>query len=1271
MTSEEVEQQSSEQKIVTVKVNLPGGLNVEFSSTTAETVFDIRETLKSYPVTQSFTAYKLTHAGAELHESENLESFASEKVSLDLVPAAYDATTARLHFNIVRKIAALDVSKPALSEIIGEAYGASTYESLNLAEIKNPETNEESQENKEGETKEAPKLTPEEKQEAQNILKDIIAETTKPIFAESNNSIQPALRSLALSQWNPVTAANKAKGDLFYLTAQTLEGENFNITAHVTGFYVNNCSNTRFNSSIKITAGKFNKSYSLLSLFESLSKKFTQQIQSNDEKISENGIELVFTPETNLLSNPWLVKPSTINPDLARSQAGYLNGGFDGADSFVDWNKDYQSIKDAMSAEENAIAKEQLFIDKSSQFNIAAIQGAMAVARGEIQPMNPDEAPEQWMYQRNGIFYSKPCDPLGHFEKTGGAEANRIALSKDVNSVKLLQKYDIPGVHCLLTTVVDYCGQRFLCQAPVPGLFTEPGDEEVVKVGPEFGYSFGQEELLFNEEISEAFKPLGEAFNIKSHKVWTEDGQTIIDSYTSGFSKGLKGSDGKKYVIDLFRTNPLDIEFIESHVDFSKEDSYPHRETTLRSEAISEWIKRESAILIKKETEKLEKEGSDKKNIGIDRTMFALNPDAFSLPTAPNAELAKELAADEQQVRIVSEFVNQVLIPEFIDEQSQSETNNPIDARHLGELLHARGINIRYLGTIAALALNKKANILKNIETKQAEIDEVNKAELAKEEEKIAKAKLKAEERFKAQKEAQEKGEPIPTFEDEPEENEEQPELSTEIDFVPSVALLDALYNLCVEEMIARATKHYLRNCLANTPLPLASYVISHVHNCLLASEANPEPAAPVVDSSLAEIYPAESLNALNETVNDVQTAIAKDVFVRFRFKLPENWVSNIRQLSLLRNIANKFGIQWVSREYALTADALSEQIQSQKSIIAKSDDKKHKKKSKKQTVESSIVENIQSTTFTPEDIVSIIPVVKDSIFDSNVIPRLWSSITSSITKDTDVSEIFPMMTHVIQTAEQLYGPVHRISAQYFTRVGEIFASYAQGNIFLRKAFQIYERATGIDSYQSALTLNALASAEIANNNPVNSLKIYKKLLDLWILSHGENHPNVITLYNTIFLIAVRFELQEEATILVNKLIELSDAVNGKDSAPSSLFRYQLCQFLFRDHKYKLAIEAADKSYAGLLKNVGILNQKTVDARMTAQYLKNYEEYQKIQSKKNAKNAELARKAKLTKKQQENLSKKNKNVEIRSDLAEASIDDVLAFINGESKKGKK
>ncbi|GMM29900.1 hypothetical protein DAMA08_026450 [Martiniozyma asiatica (nom. inval.)] len=69
------------------------------------------------------------------------------------------------------------------------------------------------------------------------------------------------------------------------------------------------------------------------------------------------------------------------------------------------------------------------------------------------------------------------------------------------------------------------------------------------------------------------------------------------------------------------------------------------------------------------------------------------------------------------------------------------------------------------------------------------------------------------------------------------------------------------------------------------------------------------------------------------------------------------------------------------------TADALNEQMQTQKSTIAKfqaADDKKHKK----QAVEFFTIK-VQSTTFVSEDIISMIPIVKDSLFDSNVIPRL------------------------------------------------------------------------------------------------------------------------------------------------------------------------------------------------------------------------------------------------------------------------------------------
>lgn len=1276
-----------EPKYVQVKINIPRGQSIEFSTLLGDSIYEIRQSLKDLISTQTFTSYDLTHSGEKLDMLLTLEEIisngdsSSDKISMDLVPVAYSELSAREHVNIVRKLAALDTSKLALAQITGESHGASSWDEMELSDIKKAEESESTEENEDAEKEEKEEknvkleLTDDDKVKATALIKEIISieeSSIAPFGSKKTEYLKPALKSLALSSWNPVNISRRVYGDLFYLTVKTLEGEIFNITAHDTGFFVNNSSENKFDPSMK-SSGKSAIEFSLLDFLVSVSPKFGDQLLENDRIQGEVAPELYMNSQSTLLSNPWLVTPSAPNADLSRSQASYFQGGFDGSDLFKDWNREYQTAKDVVLENANQLMKDQLFIQNSSDFNITAVQGALAVARGEVEPLNPEESPDLWMYLRNGIFYSTPSDSLGHHTESG-SEAPRVAATRDVAAVKLMHKYDLKGVHCLLTTVVDYCGKRIICQAPVPGIFTDPADEAATVVTPVYGYTNAQNTLLTEEAIAESFKVIGEAFGIKPHKVWTEDGETIVDVFTSGFTNGIYGSDGKKYAIDLFRTTPLDIEFIEKHVDFKKEDSYPHREVTLRREAINEWVRRETAVAVKKHTDKLEKEGADsteKQTIGIDPTLFALNTDAFSLPKAPNAELAAQLASDEADVRNVSEFLNRVLIPEFVDEQGNAENQNPIDGIQLSETLHSRGINMRYLGQIAKLSLEKKDAFLQSVKEKKEEIAKVNAVQLEKEEARIKATREKLEARHKAQLEAQEKGEPIPTFEDEKEEEEEESELSEELSSIPTAALLDTIYRLSVEEMIARGTKHYLRKSLDNVPLVLASNVISHTFNVLLASKANPTPAVPEIDSSLLALYPNMDISSLKSSAAEVQKAISNEVFTRFRYELPENWVESIRALSLWRNISIKFGIQWKSKAYAFTSEALNTQIETQNTAIEKAVSiEKNKKKGKKQPVAPKA--EVQTTTFVSEDIISVVPIVKDSIYDSSLLPRIWSSIINNTNQETTTAELFPNLSQLIDYVEQLYGPVHRTTALYMSRISGVLASMPEGDVFARKAFQIFERYCGGDSYQAALSLNQLISIEITHDAPVNALKLLKRSISQWIIANGEHHPNVISGLNSVFIVALNYGLKEECVDILKRIISLSDKTYGTESADSSIFKYRLSQLLVEFGKEKEAVSFANDGYNGLLKSVGLLNKNTVDARKWAITLENYIVYKSNAAKREAEASQRDRKEQAsTAVKTENELKKLKAVTPDPELAAKSVDDILAFINGPETSSKK
>jgi len=690
------QQEAVDERIVSFKIKLPETEErLEVPCSVNDSIFDIAESLKVLPSTREYTAYELKINGEALHEDILISELVSEEqdsVSAELVPSPYNDVTSRKHVLYTRIYAGLDTVADKIAEVSGTAFGASTYAELQLDDSKSAtEAQNESTEKSDSDDGEEPSkeksldLTEEEKEQLSAITSEIceLKKDLNIVAAASKTVTSPALKSLYISQWTPSSNVSKLAGDLFYLQAQTLEGEIFNITAHVSGFFVNDSNNSGFNGSIhQFPTKRSSFNYSLVSLLKSLSPLFGKQIEKNDTALAQLPLETYALQNTAIINSPWLVEKVDVQtPDLGKSQQNLLLGGVDGADLQQDWNKSYQILKDIPHDNlSQRINREQSLISTSADFTSAATKGAMAIVRGDLEPINPEEDAQYHIYVRNGIFYSNAIDSIGQFQSTGGAEAARFAAGKDVVSLKYLNRYDIKGVYSLLTTVVDYCGRRIVCQAPVPGLIQNdtvfPEEEEEEEAAAEqtvkYGFIDDHSDVVSEPSFVEKFKEIGAAFHLKPHKIWNNDGSKVVDVVTSGCTKGTTGSDKRSYVIDLFRTTPLDIEFIDEHFDASKPSSYPHREASLRHEAVAEWVKRETVAAIKKETERLEKEGKldDNQTMAVDDSLFLLNPDAFTLPAAPTPELAKELKSDEDKVREVSKFVGQVLVPEFVKEIS-------------------------------------------------------------------------------------------------------------------------------------------------------------------------------------------------------------------------------------------------------------------------------------------------------------------------------------------------------------------------------------------------------------------------------------------------------------------------------------------------------------------------------------------------------------------------------------------------------------------------
>lgn len=374
------------------------------------------------------------------------------------------------------------------------------------------------------------------------------------------------IKSMSVSPWNPPPPQLRQKGHLLYILLTTNEGEQFQITSHLSGFYVNRSSNAKFDPFPR-QAPKNASAHSLLSLISKLSPSFESNFKSLLEKNAQKE-PLAQVPITNSLpSSPWLISPSesslsTHQPDLCRTQEPLLMSGVENAEMLRDWNEEFQTTRElTKETVQDRVFRERVTSKLFADYTEAATRGAVMVARGEIAPLNPTEQADAQIFVYNNVFFSFGADGVGIFTSEGGDEAARVAVGKDIAGVRLVNQLDIDGLFTTGTVIVDYLGKRIVCQSIVPGIFRqrEPGEHQV-----DYGGVEGRDVVAENPAFVPVFSKLSKALRVKKHDVWDKEGKkhTLEGSVET---KGLTGTDARKYVLDLYRLTPLDVAWLEEY----------------------------------------------------------------------------------------------------------------------------------------------------------------------------------------------------------------------------------------------------------------------------------------------------------------------------------------------------------------------------------------------------------------------------------------------------------------------------------------------------------------------------------------------------------------------------------------------------------------------------------------------------------------------------------------------------------------------------------
>ena len=1010
------------------------------------------------------------------------------------------------------------------------------------------------------------------------------------------------VKSISLSPWNPPPYHLRQKGHLLYLLVTTNEGEQHQITSHVGGFYVNKSSNSKFDPSPR-PAPKGHSAHSLLTLLghisPSFSEAFEQLLQYNNRKDPLATFQM-----TNAIpAAPWLVPSQSSplcahSPDITRTQEGFLIAGVDNTDTLRDWNEEFQSARELpKETVQDRVFRERFISKLFADYTDAAARGAILVARGEVTPLNPTEGRDAQIFVYNNIFFSFGADGVGTFTSEGGDDAARVATGKDVNGVRIVNQLDIDGLYSPATVVVDYLGKRIVGQTVVPGIFKqrEPGENSI-----DYGAVEGKDIVAADERFAPTFEKLSQALRVKKHPVWDKDGKRF-DLEASVETKGLLGTDGRKYVLDLYRITPLDVLWLEDCDAAQNEEAntaYPHRMTVLRPELVESlraqkwgaWVNKELARIKEKaaakkqgeegkadgkadekaeekteekaeekaeessseeedsdnsededETKEESKdeakensEGETTERIDASNFQFSLNPDAFSGQTPQTDEEKAELAADEEDVRNACKYLRETVIPEFVNDVKSSDLPFPTDGHSLTRMLHKRGVNMRYLSNVIALCEGTR---------------------------------------------------------------------------------LERLRDLCVQEVISRSFKHASAKYLRHLSLPLTSACIAHLLNCLLGSGFNPKPTADI-DESLKALYPEADLAFASVTPETLRQEIEGEALRRFKITLDQDWHAKIKHLQLLREVSLKLGLQLQSKNFQFTQSepAASTNEKENAKTNGKTngatshgangqtngESKSSKKKKKARDSSPSSVTSSTSVphTFTADDVVNIVPVIKDSAPKSAISEEALEGGRHSIIQNNKKIGM-ELLLESLTLHEQIYGILHPEVARAYSTLSQIYNQLDEKEAAVdlaRKAVIVAERTIGVDSAETLLYYLNLSLFLHGTGDSKTALAYVKRSLDLWKVIYGADHPDSITTLNNAAVMLQHMQAYHESRTWFEEALGVCGRVMGAQSLSSASLLFQLSQALALDGEPKAAMARMRECYTIFLRELGAENNNTKEA---------------------------------------------------------------------------
>ncbi len=1105
-----------------------------------------------------YSCFHLTHDGKRINDYVELSEVPGLKADsvLTLVEDPYTEKEARLHVIRVREL--IGAAGDRTDALHGIMAGLSLHDTVGLDQSGKPA---------EDDSEQSPLANYQLKSTG------VVSNLLPPTQAAAPKTI----RSMAVSPWNPPPYHLRSKGHLLYLVVTTNENEQHHITGHVSGFYVNKSSNASFDPFPR-QAPKARQAHSLLTLLEDLSQSFKTSFQQLLEHNGKKELLTVFQLSNAIPANPWLVPAPNSSltphlPDLARTQESYLISGVENTETLRDWNEEFQSTREMpKEAVHDRVFRERLTSKLFADYNDAATRGAMLVARGEIAPLNPTEAKDAQIFVYNNIFYSFGADGVGTFGTEGGDEAARVAVGKDVFGVRAVNNLDIHNLFTSGTVVVDYLGKRIVGQSIVPGIFKQrdPGEHQI-----DYGAVEGKEIVADDKSFVPLFEQLSKALRVKRHPVWDKD-NVRHELEGSVETKGLIGTDGRRYALDLYRLTPLDVAWIEEHWCEPKKDGeakpkdkdYPHRMATLRPELVESYGRLKLREYVKTE---LAKKTTKTESAASKGAKDEAKPSEEKSSNKDDDESSEEESSDEES-----------------EEESEAKEKTELEKKEEPKTENAEATEQDHVDISGfSFALNPDVFSGQNPQLEE------DKKEWAQDE---ADVRAACEHLL---------SDVIPRLIQDLKDGEvgfpmDGQSLSSllhkrgiNIRYLGKIAelsdkedpRLQALKRLIVQEMIARGFKHFANSKLRNVAAPFAAPCIAHLLNCLLGAEIASKPVAEG-DASLKTMYTESDFSYEKLTPEILKKEVIAQVALRYRYDLGQSWIEPTKHLQLLREVSLKLGLQLVSKQYAFTKNDLTNGTPSETPAVPQtnghstSSSKKKKNKSSSPTHEDSqSVKLIQ--TFHADDVLNIVPVVKEASPKSMLAEEALEAGRMSIAQDQkELGQ--ELLLESLQLHEQIYGVLHpEVARAYHTLSNLLFSleDKASALELAHKAVIVSERTLGVDHADTILAYLNLGLIEHASGNTKAALVYVRQALELWKIIYGPDHPDSITTLNNAAVMLQAMKLYHESRIWFEASLAICEEVSGKTSINTGTLLFQTAQALALDKDMRGAVKRMRESY--------------------------------------------------------------------------------------------